>query len=508
MAFLDLFKKKKNPYENAQLNAALQSKPQVSAPAQPQYELQTPKEQTPSAQLSPLAGATEVKNVSVTATPANQWSSKNASLVGSKPAVQQTKTTPVNPFAKFPQQSVDTTGLENIANQQKERYGTQWQQTQDYLNKTNELANKALGDQVPVIQNAYNEFESNTNASIGDQQAATERGKQNAEENFGTAQKQAAMTRSESDARIMGKYAANNALSGAGFGSYTAASSQLENQFNQFTQENIQSKKNQFEDLDRTQIQFEREARSLINQEKAKLQYQIQQIQTQIGLNTAEGQYALQKVQGEYQNQVDQVSTYLEQLNMQKQQLAQSMQQDNYILSNLSPQFKANGQPTSEIDYYWIQNNPEPYKAILSGMQQNNQSGNLTEKQQAYQSASNLANTALGLLESGNVDTGIGDKFWGNIGEKTGLNTQSQTQYRSTIALLRTAVRNAMLGSAMSEQEMESVNAAIPEFNDAPNTARNKIDTLQKLLPLLSGRTQSVNLASNQGNGLQSFIEQ
>jgi len=508
MSFLDLFKKKKNPYENAQLTAALQSKPQVSAPVTPQYELNKPKEQTASAQLSPLAGATEIKNVTVKATPQTPtWSSANASLVGGKPTsiTPKTQQSP-NPFSLLPQQTQDTSGLENIAQGQKDRYATQMQNTEDYVNKTNELANQALRNQVPVIQGAYDAFKGNTEASIGDQQVATERAKANAEENSGTAQRQAAMTRDESDARIMGKFASNNALSGAGFGSYTAAASQLENDFNRFTQENIQSKKNQFEDLDMQQVQFEREARTVLQQEEANLKLTLQNIESQIGINTAEGQYKLQEAYAAYQDKVDQVDQYLEGLKIQKEQLSQSIQQETYLLQNLSPEFRASGQPTTDMDFYYIQKNPQVYESLLKGLEMNSKSSNLTEKQQAYQSASSLADTALGLLSSGNVSTGIGSKFGGAIGEKLGTNSQSQNQYRSTVALLRTSVKNAMLGANMSPQEMESINAAIPEFNDAPTTAKQKLDTLKQLLPLLSGQISSVQLGNNNQSGLQSFI--
>jgi hypothetical protein len=113
-------------------------------------------------------------------------------------------------------------------------------------------------------------------------------------------------------------------------------------------------------------------------------------------------------------------------------------------------------------------------------------------KQQSFASAGQAAEQALSLLESGSVSTGIGQGFLGGIGEKTGMNSQTQQQYRSTVALARTAARNAMLGANMSEKELESMSAFIPEFNDAPNIAKTKLQTFVTLMNQFSQNFEGV----------------
>lgn len=114
----------------------------------------------------------------------------------------------------------------------------------------------------------------------------------------------------------------------------------------------------------------------------------------------------------------------------------------------------------------------------------------LTEKQQAYKSASLGASQALSALESGlasgKVATGIGQDIKAKIGEKTGGISDEQVQYRAKIGAVRTVLKNALLGAAMSERELESISPFIPEFNDAPNVAKQKLKTFVEMTELFS----------------------
>lgn len=104
-----------------------------------------------------------------------------------------------------------------------------------------------------------------------------------------------------------------------------------------------------------------------------------------------------------------------------------------------------------------------------------------TEKQKMFSTASSGGKEALALLESGGVQTGPGQGIISAVGEKTGNITDNQVAYRSTIGLIRTAVKNALLGGQMSKQEMESIAPFIPNFFDHPNVAKQKLRTFIKL---------------------------
>jgi hypothetical protein len=135
----------------------------------------------------------------------------------------------------------------------------------------------------------------------------------------------------------------------------------------------------------------------------------------------------------------------------------------------------------------------------------------LTEKQRSYQGSIELADEALSLLETGKVKSGIGRGITGKVGEKLGTLSEEEQNYRATISLMRTAVKNALLGSAMSEEEIESIAGAIPEFGDDIKTAKRKLQQLKKNLPKLinpidtqeqTQEQQLLNLLQQQGINL------
>jgi len=168
----------------------------------------------------------------------NQYGGANGTYGPFQPKTdtQQQTQTP-NPFQTKP---VDLSGITAITDAQKQRLATSQQNTSNYVNKLYYLTNQSLKNQIPGMQTAFDQFKGNTEASINDQTAATAKAKVAADERFGTAQRQAAMTRKESEGRLINKFAANNALNSYGAGSFTGAASKLEADFNTFTQENIQ----------------------------------------------------------------------------------------------------------------------------------------------------------------------------------------------------------------------------------------------------------------------------
>ncbi len=119
-----------------------------------------------------------------------------------------------------------------------------------------------------------------------------------------------------------------------------------------------------------------------------------------------------------------------------------------------------------------------------------------TEKQQLFVNAASAAQEALGLLNSGQVKTGVGQGIMGGIGEKIGTNSKAQQQYRSSLALARTAARNAMLGANMTEKEMESLSAFIPEYGDAPSIAKTKLETFVRMMNEFGQNMQGTGLGA------------
>lgn len=171
---------------------------------------------------------------------------------------------------------------------------------------------------------------------------------------------------------------------------------------------------------------------------------------------------------GMNQNQLEEIAMIYDQFSNEEDQ------------TQLSDTFLETGQPVTRADKMWLLENPDKAPGKTGA-------GGGTEKERMFQNAGYAAQQALDLLESGGISTGIGQGIAGSAGEKLGTNSMEQQRYRSSLALARTAARNALLGANMTEKEMESINAFIPEFNDAPETAREKLNTFIEMMDQFGG---------------------
>lgn len=106
----------------------------------------------------------------------------------------------------------------------------------------------------------------------------------------------------------------------------------------------------------------------------------------------------------------------------------------------------------------------------------------MTDFQTKLAGASTIAEDALGLLESGQVNTGKLANISNTAGEFFGTIDPANTQYRSQLAFARTALRNALLGANMSEKELKSIEKFIPEYTDEPNVAKVKLQSFIQTL--------------------------
>lgn len=100
-----------------------------------------------------------------------------------------------------------------------------------------------------------------------------------------------------------------------------------------------------------------------------------------------------------------------------------------------------------------------------------------SEAKRKYDLASVTAQEALSLLEdpSAGVQTGKIGNALESVREFFGTQSQTNTAYRSALALARTQARNALLGAAMSDKELQSIEKFIPEYDDEPEIAKQKL---------------------------------
>lgn len=382
--------------------------------------------------------------------------------------------------------------VKNAAQRQAQFAQEMGQQGQDFIKQKYSLANQQLSEQLPQAQELFSKFKTNTEATIADLLASGEMQKSQAKDYYGDAQRQAAQTLRETQGQTQRTFANLGSLDSRGEGSYQQANDNTMSDFNRYTQQNLKAQADQLTQIDMAVASARREAEATIVNEEAKMNELARNIQYAIANNNLQQAQELTDAYNQSQQYIYDIQDSLAQTEYQfaleQEKLKNAMAQVS--AAGLSPEFLSSGKPQTQADLEFIVRNPEgatAYSKLLGG-----NGGKQTEKQMAYTAAANIAQNALQKLNSGQVSTGFGQKLFGGIGETVGTNSEDQQAYRSDIAAMRTSIQNALLGANMSPKEMEQIMAAIPQFDDAPNIARSKLQSLITNLPIMAGSGQQV----------------
>lgn len=349
------------------------------------------------------------------------------------------------------------------------------------------LANEQLRTQLPIAQERFGQFKGDTEAMIADLIAGGERQKGQTEDYYGDAQRQAAQTLRETQGRDQRTFANLGTLDSRGEGSFAQANENTTSEFNRFTQQTLRAKADKLSEIESAVRTGERQAKQVILQEQQKLEDLARNIEFAVQNNNLQEAKDLTDAFNQTQNYIYDIEDNLASAQYEFAKAQQDLLDEIAKTQSFTPEFMATGNPTNQAEYEFIIKNQKDasqyYGTAPSG-------GKLTEKQMAYQAAGNIAQNALTKLNSGNVSTGIGNKFFGGIGETLGTNSPEQQAYRSDLAAMRTAIQNALLGANMSPKEMEQIMAAIPQYNDAPSIAKSKLQSLITNLPIMAGNFQ------------------
>jgi len=102
----------------------------------------------------------------------------------------------------------------------------------------------------------------------------------------------------------------------------------------------------------------------------------------------------------------------------------------------------------------------------------------LTELDKKFKFAGIVTQKAMDLLDQGDIQTGIISNIGSKIEEFTGTQKPQTTTFKAQIALARTAIRNALLGANMSEQEINSLLDSTFDFRQPKSVLRARMRTL------------------------------
>jgi hypothetical protein len=327
------------------------------------------------------------------------------------------------PTVKTP--SAYETYLNNISKlgeQGKQRANERYLSDVQYNTEATNQANKDLQDSIAPVASNLEAFKKYTGESATRQKA-------NAEDVWGTTQRQTAKTRAESEARNRNKYAGLNTLDSFGAGSYGAAQENVESDFNRVTQEGLQSKADKLYNIDA-------KAESDISAEVQKYNDFVAKVNSSINLNNATKTKLIRDAKIAAEDKIAEIDNYSSELKYK--QASES--------ENLSPEFIATGIPKTSADFIFKAKNPSGFETKI---------GAGTDNNQAKQS---ILDT-IGSIEKGNIGGITGGIQYGFIpGSKAALTKNYYDQLKGMLSLEN---RSKLKGSgAISDFEAKTLEKA------------------------------------------------
>jgi hypothetical protein len=113
--------------------------------------------------------------------------------------------------------------------------------------------------------------------------------------------------------------------------------------------------------------------------------------------------------------------------------------------------------------------------------------GKQGDKEAQFSNAAKSAQSALDLLEGGKAGTGKLAAVGSKISDFFGTTGATQTDYRSNLALARGLAMNALAGANISPSEAERIASAIPQEDDEPQIAKQKLKSFIEQMKVFGG---------------------
>lgn len=358
------------------------------------------------------------------------------------------------------------------------------------------LMNDSIRSSVPVLNNNFNTFKTNTQADVADTVAQGETQKAQVRDYYGEAQRNAAQARNETQQQATQKFASQGAVDSAGAGSYRQANENIDSDFNRYVQTNSKEMAIKLTDIDTAVGQYQRQASTLIQTEEAKLQESLRQIEYTLADNEIAKSQAIEQVYQQYQDRINGIQDTLSGIEQQAITQKQSIQMelDKLAKTKFTPEFMATGVPTNQAEYEFMVTNADKMKelGILPGGSQasTNQNKALTMVNRILDGDTNAIT---GAMRSGGIPI-LSTKL-GSVGK--------QTDYDGLKSLLALAERGQLKGSGtvsdfeakmLEKAAMAGLNQNLPD-----EEFRRRLQILQQ--DLMSGGATS-NMSSNMSSNI------
>ena len=368
------------------------------------------------------------------------------------------------------------------------------QKNQELLNQRYGLMNDSIRGSVPVLQNNFNTFKTNTQADVADTVAQGERQKEQTRDYYGEAERTAAQARGETQAQARQKFAAQGAVDSRGAGSYTQANENIDSDFNRYVQKNSKEMAMKLTDIDSAVGQYQRQASTLIQTEEAKLQESLRQIEFTLADNEIAKEQAMNEAYQASQTRIQTIQDTLAGIEQQAitQKQTVQLELDKLAKTKFTPEFMATGVPTTQAEYEFMVTNADKMKelGILPGGSQagSNQNKALTMVNNILQGDTK---NITGAMRTGSVP--ILSTLTGAVGK--------QTDYDGLKSLLALAERGQLKGSGtvsdfeakmLEKAAMAGLNQNLPD-----DEFRRRLTLLQQDLMSGGATANNMSMANN-----------
>ena len=381
------------------------------------------------------------------------------------------------------------TSFKDLAARKRENAAGAKQRQDDYYTNSYAERNRALGAQVPKLQQQFSDTQGFFQKGLANAQQKADYDKQNITDATGSLQREAAQTRQESAARTGQKFAGLNTTDSFGFGSHGRAQENIESDFNRFTQENLRSAEQQKFEVDSNLQEYELTAQQKIDDVRIKLDNVIAQIYSDQTLNDIEKQGALDGVFGDYQSVLDEIDT---EMNGVYERYAQSLAE--LEKNGLSDGFMNTGIPENEADFKMKFENPDEYEAMFG--QGQSTTDDLDDKGKIAAAGLDTLADIRGYLET-------------NPTANQNINPFGERDYKSAIKNMSDIIGRLRSGGAINEEELKTFNALLPTMLDTPDNIQRKLARLENEMRIRTGGgyQAQTTYTPEQKQDLNSFIE-
>lgn len=228
------------------------------------------------------------------------------------------------------------------------------------------LASENIKGSIPNLRSTMDTYRANTEADIADVVKQGETQKEQTRDYYGEANRTAAQARGETQQQATQKFASQGAIDSAGAGSYRQANENIDSDFNRYVQQNSKEMATKLTDIDTAVGQYQRQAKTLIQNEEAKFNESVRQIEYQLADNEIAKTQAIEQVYQQYNDRINQIRdtlSVIEQQGITQKQTIQ-LELDKLSKTQFTPEFMATGVPTNQAEYEFMVTNADKMKEL------------------------------------------------------------------------------------------------------------------------------------------------